>query len=51
MPKAPFFPRFGRDENPLPFGGAADIFDRILYAMTKEEEDETVEKVQKVFGS
>jgi hypothetical protein len=51
MPKAPFSPRFGQDENPLSFGDATDIFNRILYAVTKEEEDETIEKVQKVFGS
>ncbi len=50
MPKAPFVSHFDHDDELLPFGGATDIFGRVVWAMTEEEEAAMVRKIQKAFG-
>jgi len=38
------------DKDPLPHGGATDIFGRVVWALTEEEEDAMVRKIQTAFG-
>jgi hypothetical protein len=37
-------------EEPLPHGGATDIFGRVIWALTAEEEAEMVKRIQSAFG-
>ena len=38
------------DEDPLPHGGATDIFGRVIWALTEEEEEEMVKRIQLAFA-
>ena len=40
----------GVEEDPLPHGGATDIFGRVIWALTAEEEEAMVRKIQSAFG-
>jgi hypothetical protein len=46
----PFATHFDIEEDPLPYGGATDIFGRVVWAMTEEEEKAMVEKILRAFG-
>jgi len=48
MPRPPFTHRVDRDEEPLPHGGATDIFGGVVWALTEEEA--MVRKIQSAFG-
>lgn len=37
-------------EDPLPHGGATDIFGRVIWALSEEEEEAIVRKIQSAFG-
>ena len=50
MPKTPAAQLPDFDKELLPHGGATDIFGRVIWAMTKEEEDAMVKKIQSAFG-
>ncbi|MDQ1312988.1 MAG: hypothetical protein QG605_1527 [Euryarchaeota archaeon] len=50
MPRSPFPHRVDSDEEPLPHGGATDIFGRVVWALTEEEEEAMVRKIQSAFG-
>jgi len=50
MPKIPFESHFDIEEDPLPHGGATDIFGRVIWALTEEEEEAMVKKIQSAFG-
>ena len=50
MLKPPFNHRVDNDEDPLPHGGATDIFGRVVWALTEEEEEAMVRKIQSAFG-
>jgi len=50
MLKPPFIHRVDNDEDPLPHGGATDIFGRVVWALTEEEEEAMVRKIQSAFG-
>ena len=40
----------GVEEDPLPHGGATDIFGRVIWALTAEEEEAMVRKIQSAYG-
>jgi hypothetical protein len=50
MPNPPFIHHVDADEDPLPHGGATDIFGRVVWALTEEEEEAMVRKIQSAFG-
>jgi len=50
MPRPPISHRVDSDEEPLPHGGATDIFGRVVWALTEEEEEAMVRKIQSAFG-
>ena len=50
MLKLPVIHRVDTEEDPLPHGGATDIFGRIIWALTAEEEEAMVRKIQSAFG-
>jgi hypothetical protein len=50
MPKIPFDQLFDSEKDQLPYGGATDIFGKVVWALTKEEEEAMVRKIQIAFG-
>lgn len=50
MPKIPFGQLFDSEKDPLPHGGATDLFGRVVWALTEEEEEAMVRKIQNAFG-
>jgi len=50
MPKIPFDQLFDLEKDPLPHGGATDLFGRVVWALTEEEEEAMVRKIQEAFG-
>jgi len=50
MPKIPFGQLFDSEKEPLPHGGATDLFGRVVWALTEEEEEAMVRKIQSAFG-
>ena len=50
MLRPPFTHRVDSDEEALPHGGATDIFGRVVWALTEEEEEAMVRKIQSAFG-
>jgi hypothetical protein len=54
MPKIPFDQLFDSEndseKDPLPYGGATDLFGRVVWALTEEEEEAMVRKIRKAFG-
>jgi hypothetical protein len=50
MPKIPFDQLFDSEKDPLPHGGATDLFGRVVWALTEEEEEAMVRKIQSAFG-
>ena len=50
MPKIPFDQLFYSEKDPLPHGGATDLFGRVVWALTEEEEEAMVRKIQSAFG-
>ncbi len=51
MPKTPASQLPDFDRELLPHGGATDIFGRVIWTMTEEEEEERVRKIQLAFGA
>ena len=51
MPKIPAAQLPDFDRELLPHGGATDIFGRVIWTMTEEEEEERVRKIQIAFGA
>lgn len=49
MPKIPYDQLFDSEKDPLPHGGATDLFGRVVWALT-EEEEAMVRKIQGAFG-
>ena len=41
---------FDTSENQMPFGGATDIFGRVIWTLTAEEEEAMVKEIQSAFG-
>lgn len=41
---------FDVEKDPLPYGGATDIYGNVVWALTKEEEEAMVRKIQIAFG-
>jgi hypothetical protein len=50
MPKTSFFPHFDHDDDTSPFGSATDIFEGVLWVVTKEKEDEMVETLKSSYA-
>ena len=50
MPKPTIIHPVDIDEDPLPHGGATDIYGRVVWALTEEEEEAMVRKIQSAFG-
>jgi hypothetical protein len=50
MTQIPFESHVDIEEDPLAHGGATDIFGRVIWALTAEEEEEMVKKIQSAFG-
>ena len=50
MLRPPITHRVDSDEEALPHGGATDIFGRVVWALTEEEEEAMVRKIQSAFG-
>jgi len=50
MLKPPFIHHVEADEDPLPHGGATDIFGKVVWALSEEEEEAMVRKIQSAFG-
>jgi hypothetical protein len=50
MPRVSFDRLTDSEKDPLPHGGATDLYGRVVWALTEEEEEAMVRKIQSAFG-
>ena len=50
MPEEVFEEYFDPEENQLPYGGATNIYGKIVWVITEKEQEEMIARIERAFG-